>query len=465
MHTHHTLWAEILHKAGETLLLPARWHMQSLAKIVVPLPGAHKESSLKSLTSRVCAIALAILTLLPALVSVVIAFPLRMISHRYRPAIGFIHSPSSQQIPLPSLTPEQPLHIRSHNVALVTNTMSTLGDLRNPLTRAQEIADSLKKDPHQPDIICFQEAFHEEASHLLCDQLKHQYPYIIHSVAPHVFGFNSGHMIASKYPLEQVDFHRFSNMIGPETASPRGILRVKLKTASGTPLLLYAVHLQASLGEARATARHEQLTMIHQMMKNDKITDSSAMQILVGDFNIAHITPWGDDLLKPAGQSEEKNVQALQSLFEDLYLKDHDPATGKRTKGSPYYLSSDNQLLSQSLVEPSASWYSGPLKTPPLPYKMLMKKDLANYKRPLPQKSAIPVTGGLWGTTKWKEQQPATTSRFDYVLLPKEQGPRALDGLVEIRRSLVPPSAQSASSDHLPVDARLWIKKGSPQGA
>ena len=64
----------------------------------------------------------------------------------------------------------------------------------------------------------------------------------------------------------------------------------------------------------------------------------------------------------------------------------------------------------------------------------------------------LPAT---WGTPAWRAHQPANTARFDYVLIPQEN-PHHLSGRAEIRRVIAPDGAQSAASDHLPVDARIW---------
>jgi endonuclease/exonuclease/phosphatase family metal-dependent hydrolase len=455
---HSSLGAEILHRVSEFVLLPARGNVQLFSRVLMPLAGAAKDHRLAGLVIRVTALALWILTLPLAFISSALGLAMRFIDHRYRPALCYLHNPSShlgKRTQDLLLTEAAPLHIRTHNVGFVTTSMSTCTDMRPPTQRAHEIVSSITQDPLKPDIIFFQEVFHEDASKILCEGIKEEYPHIIHSVAPHILGFNSGSLVASKYPIEHVEFTRFDNMIGPERLAPRGVIKIRLQSKDG-PLLIYGAHTQAMIGEARAKVRKEQIKTIQALMKQESQAEPHSTQLLVGDLNISTITPWGDTTLQPKGQAESETFQYLNDHFEDLYLKDHEAATGKRTSGNPEYLTVDNQRLGEQLVEPTGSWYHGPLASPGVLYSLKMQLDRQHHKRPTPEPAPITIEKNLWGTKQWRSQQPANTARFDYILTPKTTGIHRLDGRVEIRRPWVPENAQSASSDHLPVDGKIW---------
>jgi endonuclease/exonuclease/phosphatase family metal-dependent hydrolase len=393
--------------------------------------------------------------------------PLRLIDHQFRPTINSINNSSSNEangkkIENLIMTQENPLHVRSHNLGFVSTTMSIAGDLRHPVDRAKELVVSINGDKNKPDIIFFQETFHEDATQVLCEGIKNEYPYIIHSVAPSFTGFNSGALIASKYPLKEIKFQTLAHMLGPEKASPRGIIKAQINSPNG-PLILYGIHTQALIGEERAQSRLKQLKDVKQLMEDDLIKTPNAMQVLMGDFNTSRLTAWGEDNKTGQGkhlkgQAEEKVMDALNTYFDDPFIKDHDELTGSRKEGSkPLFLDSDNERMGVNLDEPSGSWFHGPFADPGLILSKKMKNDRLDNGRGAPEKAkGINVVKPTWGTPEWYEKQTANTARFDYILLPKND--TKLEAVVEIRRPYVPKGTQSSSSDHLPVDAKVWRK-------
>jgi endonuclease/exonuclease/phosphatase family metal-dependent hydrolase len=460
-HTHTSIHAERLHWVSETILLPGRWNAQLLGYVIEPLPGANKNSSLWGSAIRITSLALWIITLPLAAVSFVIAFPLRCIDHRYRPAISYMDNSLECRAKSKGefvLTRERPLHIRTHNVGFVTSSMSITGDLRPPVQRAKELAQSIVEDSNQPDVIFFQETFHENATQVLCEGIKSVYPYIVHSVAPQISGFNSGCMVASKYPMGEVVFQRLNHMLAPETMAPRGIIRVRLESSQG-PVLLYGVHTQALLGKERADARFQQLEEIRKFMAL-YAADSppGIMQVVMGDFNTSVVTAWGENNIEPKGQPEEPVLERLNQHFDDLFLRDHEPINGARTSDEPFFTNIDNARRVERLVEPRGSWFHGPFANPGLLLPLKMRYDRWKNEYPAPTRmDTISSQVSTWGTRAWRARQTANTARFDYILLPKSPQNR-LDGRVEMRRTTVPANAQSASSDHLPLDGRIWIK-------
>jgi len=467
-YTHTSPTAEKIHRASQFALIPWKKSCQLIASSLQPRPGAKKDdgSYLTSRPVRSLMGVAGVLMIIGSTAFAILTSPVHIAAlcvYRSRPVISYIdNSDKTKPQVLPKLLQEQPFHVRSHNLGFVLETMSIIGDLRPVCERAHEVADNVLNDPHQPDLILFNEAFHEDGTRILCDKLKDQYHYILSGVLPSGSGFNSGALVASKHPILDVQFHCLEHNIGPERLSPKGVIRVKIQTAEG-PIHVYSAHTQALIGKDRADARFKQLIQIDSLMKKD-FEEDHIPQILTGDLNTSIITAWGESNIADENNPELKVQKQLNNSFVDLYLNDHDAYNGLRTSGTPQFLNSDNQRmgLSGRLPEPSGSWYIGPFAEP----TTFLASNVFNHNQKDRQKnqySAPPANGikveapATWGTGQWRTRQPANTSRFDYVVVPKHCA-SLLDGRVEIRRIVVPEGAQSASTDHLPVDAVIWRK-------
>ncbi len=460
--THTSSFAQKLHALSEAILIPGRFSLQMGARILEPLPGKDKNSKLIGLVIRISA-AVALLILLPfAIISSPFGLILRCIDHQFRPFCSIMGPNGSRSsYNTISLTENRPLHVRTHNLGLVPSSMSILGDLRCPKIRAQEIVQSIVGDLYQPDILCFQEVFHEDATSILVHGIHSEYPYIIHTIAPNITGFSNGTVIASKYPIEQINFQLLDHMIGPEKVTPRGVIKITISSEKG-PIAIYSAHIQALTGKERAEARLQQIKEIQSFIAKDKEELPSLTQILVGDFNTSRVTAWGEDHLEPEGQPEAAVFQYLQEEFNDLYLNDHDPLTGARVVGThSRYLDFDNRRSGVDLEEPTGSWHLGPChsKDASIVASRLFKSMASNRKKhssPTPKRiQQISIPKSNWGTDTWHSHQVANTARIDYILTPKLSDPH-FESAVEIRRTYLPKETHSASSDHLPVDGIFW---------
>src|SRR5262249_55248948 len=154
--------------------LSSRLFLQNAVRIAEPMAGQYKRWIMWGLAVRIKSIASLLFLFLPAIVSAPLGFILRAIEHTNRPAISIIVNEKllNKENQKPELSKEKPLHLSIHNIASVPTFFSTLLDLRDPVTRAWEIAFSITSDlKHQPDIICYQEAFHEDATKIICKEL------------------------------------------------------------------------------------------------------------------------------------------------------------------------------------------------------------------------------------------------------------------------------------------------------
>lgn len=460
--THLSEIAENLHAFSQLLFIPGCKCLQALAVIIEPQAGEKKDDVFWGIANRVASFAVLVLCAPAALILSPFAFLLRCIDHTYRPALSLLQTPltSKYQPSHLNLTKKEPLHIRTHNLGFVSTSMSTIGDLRHPMERVVEVVEGIIGDAHQPDIIFFQETFHEDAAKALATGIKSAYPNIVHSVAPQVGGFNSGTMIASKYPIKEIKFQRFGYFLGFENLFPRGITRVTLETANGDEIFLYGVHTQAFLGKERAKSREKQLEQIQAFMQTDRNKNPQALQILVGDFNTSRVTDWGEDNFTTE-QPEKKVLEKFNEIFHDLFLNSHDEVTGlRKVNRPPRYLKYDNTRLGQNnLLEPSGSWYHGPFAK--IETLLKVKEAYEQWKHGLVKPKmaeGITIYPSTWGMKEWQKYQIANTARYDYICVPKEQKDSIM-GEVEIRRAFVRRGSPSASTDHLPVDAKIWKEK------
>lgn len=431
---------ERIHGLAQKLFTPWRLSLRLLARVVEPLPGTNKDSKWIGRAIRISSLIGFLGLILPsAAIALVLALPLHAYSHKQRPVISYIHTPRLRESEQKEATP---FSIRTHNVAIVHDFMSVMNDLRDVKARAAEIGDWIQSTPQQPDVLCFQETFHDDGTKVLCEHLKTTYPYIIHSVAPHGSGFNSGLMIASKYPIEQVTFRRFTKASGEERLATKGLLGVRLKIRENAYVDVYNTHLQGLLENKRAQIRAHQLRDIVRWIKEDqeevgKIA-KSVNTLLVGDLNISPITAWGE-----ISDIDNPSFEIIQKEFVDLFAQEHDEI-GIRTSGT--------RLFPDTLAEPTASWYTGPHAKKPLFIRLKQWRNSRPQRHP-----GITLEDPVrWGTADWRNYQTANTCRFDYILSLKEQAAK-MTGTAEIRRIAPQENAQSASSDHLALDAVIQL--------
>lgn len=444
--THQRLLPKILYSTSKLLQMPGYFCMRMAAHLFEPLPGADKDSTIWKTTVRVSALVACSLMILVAkgflILSYLTGFVLDGLAFKDRPAFGYIHPEPFMQWDPQMASPKDTLHIRTHNLAMVGPWASILGELRHPRERAEELVQSIVTDPHPPDILCFQEAFCMKET--ICNGIRFRYPYILHTIAPSITGFDSGLMIASKYPIESMAFYKLGHMLGPERLTPRGVLKV-IVNVHGKRVEIFNTHTQAFHMKKRAEARAKQLKNIVAIMKAH--VKSGIPQVLVGDLNTSRITIWGED---NSYLSENIVLKILNKHFQDPFLEDHDPVTGIRIRGKPWFLKEDNTRLNARLPEPSGSWITGPYQEN-MVFMRVVLQDRLKHRFALPPKvKDIPPSG--WGTKQWK--QGAYGHRLDYILFPKGQNTSAF---AEIRRTYLPEHAQSAFSDHWPVDAVIQL--------
>ncbi len=444
----HAKDAAVYFFARNTLLYPWRKSLQFLGRTVQPMPGENKGNILKNLGVRGASAAACILLMPFAIFALGAALPFYLYGHSQRPYISAIDTSKETA---PFLDFKGRLDVRTYNLGFTYESTSIVGDLRPPVERAKEIARHLLEEKECPDVICFQEAFHQNATQTLCEEIKKQYPYTIHNVAPHALGLSSGMLIASKYPIEEVSFRRFNDLIGPETLSTRGLLSVRVQLGKHFFANIYNTHLQALHGIQRAAVRQQQLENIVKWMEEDNQKDVSREKsgrkkvgdFLMGDLNVSELNINGK-----RNNLEQKTLSFINKHFIDAFAHDHDAVTGERLKGSPRFLNAENSKL----IEPTASSYNGPQANKIV---FLIKEHLERlfYGVKHGEKIVEPNPKVAWGTLDWSQgPREANVVRYDYQLVKKSTAAPGLSVFAtEIEH--IATNAQSAPSDHLPLRA------------
>ena len=266
------------------------------------------------------------------------------------------------------LTSPPKIRIFNWNVGLMPGFISEFNDLRTSEKRAKEIAnffvkwESKKEGIDQgdsPDVICLQEVFDIDSTKILCKTLKHTYPYIIHSVAPNSTGLGSGLFFASKFPINEAQFQRFSNRKGEDTLAHKGMLSAEItlgeKDGKKVTTTIHSMHLQAKEDKATsqdktyADIRTKQLLEAHRWIKEIKASTKTANNekisvgnICNGDLNVSLMTDTGNnpmndtpvDNLNPNNSyGEYKKNKLFFDCYEDPFLKNH-YLNGKRRENA-----------------------------------------------------------------------------------------------------------------------------------
>lgn len=437
--------SERMYKAASIILTPWKTSLQLLARTIEPLPGKDKNRKLWGLAVRISSLVGLLISLPFGLLSLIPGLPLYLHAHKSRPYISVIDNSANVHVNKPKLE----LDVRTYNVGFVHEFMRIVGDLRSVKERAREIANHILQEKESPDVICFQEGFHQDGTKVLCDKLKEKYPFIIHSVAPHGVGFPSGKIIASKYPIEEVSFRILPHMIGPERMAPRGILGVRIDLGDKRYANIYNAHLQSLLGKARVDARLLQMQQIlkwidedHQIDLQRGDTRTKIGDFLMGDFNVSLVTAWGDE------NPGENYVDAfIKRHFYNPFYEEHDEKTGARIKGNARFLDPSTP----NAKEATRSWYLGPFANRGVIFRIKEWFE-AKFRGFIVGKKVVPMEDPiLWAGPEWNSgPRTANAAEFDRQLVRRRES-HMPDGIAEIEH--VTTAAQSAPSDHLPLRA------------
>ncbi|XP_014779265.1 sphingomyelin phosphodiesterase 5 [Octopus bimaculoides] len=172
----------------------------------------------------------------------------------------------------------------------------------------------------QLDFVCFQETWNRDLAKKLLHKIHPVFPYIIYDVgvmnmSSNRFLINSGLMVASKYPVEDVEFKWFKQSTLACRFSGKGLLMVKIvlgeeKTGKRAVGYVYNTHLQAYEGEEKILDK--QLNDIVDWTTDFKKSthrenDDVKFDFLCGDFNFDNLSP---------GEAHLQN-HPIYNIYED----------------------------------------------------------------------------------------------------------------------------------------------------
>jgi len=300
--------------------------------------------------------------------------------------------------------------ILSGNTELMLEFLEAIKGCRPSGERASEIGNKFLKmsEEELPDIVCLQEVFDLDAIETVSGKLLQKYLYVVHSIAPREFGSNSGLLVATKYPIEEIEFFKFDHLEAEDAMANKGILRMKVKIDENRSAVVYNAHLQSSRGDPpnpnatdpekdpghydnvtqrRQRLKTSQLNDILERVKKDDRGQPPETEIFVcGDLNVTNFTDtWKDRSRKEAEfYGERDRNHEFFDCFEDAYEINHQD-NGKPIEGIK---ADENERMGSTYDKSNPSWGSKKDKQVEFPscrldYILRYKRQREDYQDPV----------------------------------------------------------------------------------
>lgn len=202
--------------------------------------------------------------------------------------------------------------------------------------RAKKIAKTILNLTYDPDIIALQEVFGESYQRKITKKIKNKYPYILQDFQSgrHIFGVDSGLVLASKFPIEKRILKEYKHSLGDGNLARKGVMGIKIQHPVLGPVYVFTTHMQAGINKFLSY-----LFDFYKKYKNDSdlasrlqlkearkwitsfVDDKDrfhATILYMGDFNIKN---------KDKGDDKEEYQQTLQILkAQDTYRQQESAA-------------------------------------------------------------------------------------------------------------------------------------------
>lgn len=146
--------------------------------------------------------------------------------------------------------------------------------------KSKERAGMISKLLNDFDIVVLNEAFTNKCT--LTKDLIHKH--IIRTPRTFYKLLDSGLMILSKYPVEDIHFLPFSSLENWDQFSSKGVLKLTVNFGNNIKLDVYGTHLQAGSRELDHKARLDQVNQVYQFVKNHSQFNIHPI-VLCGDLN------------------------------------------------------------------------------------------------------------------------------------------------------------------------------------
>ena len=243
-----------------------------------------------------------------------------------------------------------------------------------PLERARRIAEALNGDPTPPDVVVFNEVFHDGARRQLLDALsRERWPHRT-EVLRMTWLFNAGVLVASRLPfVAPARGTKFRVQRLPDSGAGKGFLHVQLGAPHGR-LHLLATHLQAEGPGVRAA----QLRQIRRYVDAEIPRDGGHAVLIAGDLNVdLHDAGEYQPMLELLGAAHLPRTGPDYSLDAvDNALARHD---GER-KHLDYVLFSTQPVHAQPALGPGSQMQTVPLRSTE-PWGILERRGLLSLGR------------------------------------------------------------------------------------
>lgn len=314
---HNSLLNALYQKVLVPLSSPANFVANSFMRIFTHINPGEDCSWSVAKVAKIAGLILAIALITPpAIIPIALLVLARLAMTALKPTMMVVIN--NNLLP-PTPAQNDAIRLMSYNTGLMPEPASTLNHLQNPDTRAHAIAEKIIRT--NSDVVALQEVFDIGATQALVKSLKAHYPYIIHSVGDKPFGLNSGLFFASKYPIVDAQFHKFTNLAREDALASKGLLLVTLQ--NDTQLVTIGnTHLQAIDGAPYDTIRQEQLEAVEKLYR-DHVTEKPTF--LLGDLNMAAKRCTG---VGPLGLLSEGGAVYEGSNFCDVHLSDGESPVG-----------------------------------------------------------------------------------------------------------------------------------------
>jgi len=134
----------------------------------------------------------------------------------------------------------------------------------------------------RPDVLVLCEVWSDTVQNKIISKLKDILPYSVKGGVGSWFTNSSGLIFMSTHPISKQFFTRYTNLVGADSWSRKGILQVSF-TVNAKEVHLFATHTQANGNEEAISARSKNISQLGALVQT--VGDESPV-IIMGDLNI-----------------------------------------------------------------------------------------------------------------------------------------------------------------------------------
>ncbi len=176
-----------------------------------------------------------------------------------------------------------------------------------------------------PDVICLQEAFDiDDIYQYIAKSLQEEGYYVVMTTKRvGVIGMTAGLLLASRYPIEDVDFLRYPHPRGDDKYAAKGVLAARIALKEDVFITIATTHMQSGYPRGTPPEEHvkwktEQFDLAMGFIQEFNKGSENRDEILVGDFNDGRFQQKGiaEVISNYEYPAIEKGV--LQRGFKDL---------------------------------------------------------------------------------------------------------------------------------------------------